>query len=85
MLPALKKTDNVEMVAILSGSGLSAAHAAQKFGFKYAAESFDQILNDPEINTVAILTRHDLHAEQVVAALQAGKHVFVEKPLALNQ
>jgi predicted dehydrogenase len=84
MLPALKKTTNVELVGIISGSGLSAAHAAKKFGFRYAAESEDQILNDPAINTVAILTRHDLHAEQVVAALQARKHVFVEKPLALN-
>ncbi len=84
MLPALKKTENIELVGILSGSGLTAAHAAQKFGFKYTAESFEQILNDPEINTVSILTRHDLHAEQVIAALQAGKHVFVEKPLALN-
>ena len=84
MLPALKKTENIELVGVLSGSGLSAAHAAQKFGFKYAAESFDQILIDSEINTVAILTRHDLHAEQAIAALRAGKHVFVEKPLALN-
>jgi predicted dehydrogenase len=41
-------------------------------------------LNDPEINTIAILTRHNLHAEQVRNALMAGKHVFVEKPLALN-
>ena len=85
MLPALKKTANIELVGILSGSGLSAAHAARKFGFDYAAESMDQILNDPGINTIAILTRHNLHAEQVVAALQAGKHVFVEKPLAINK
>jgi threonine dehydrogenase-like Zn-dependent dehydrogenase len=48
MLPALRKTENVEMVGILSGSGLSAAHATQKFGFQYAAESFDQILDDPK-------------------------------------
>jgi predicted dehydrogenase len=85
MLPALKKTENIELVGILSGSGLSAAHAAKKFDFHYAAESLDQILNNPDINTIAILTRHDLHAEQVVAALQAGKHVFVEKPLAINK
>ncbi len=85
MLPALKKIEKIELVGILSGSGLSAAHAARKFGFRYTAESAEQILQDTEINTVAILTRHDLHAEQVVAALQAGKHVFVEKPLANNQ
>jgi predicted dehydrogenase/threonine dehydrogenase-like Zn-dependent dehydrogenase len=85
MLPALKKIQNVELVGIVSGSGLSAAHAAQKFGFHYAAESVDQILSDPDVNTIAILTRHDLHAEQAVEALQAGKHVFVEKPLAVNR
>jgi len=85
MLPALKKIENIELVGIVSGSGLSAAHAAQKFGFRYTAENSDQILNDPDINTVAILTRHDLHAEQAAAALQAGKHVFLEKPLAINR
>jgi len=85
MFPALQRTAKIEMVGILSGSGLSAAHATKKFGFQYAAESFDQILEDPKINTVAILTRHDLHAEQVITALQAGKHVFVEKPLAVNR
>ncbi len=85
MLPALKKNDNVELVGIVSSSGMSAAHAGRKFGFQYIAESPHQILTDPQINTVAILTPHHLHAEQVVAALQAGKHVFVEKPLALNR
>jgi len=84
MLPALKKVDLVELVGIVSGSGLTAAHAVKKFGFRYSAENIEQILNDPKINTVAILTRHDQHAEQVVSALQAGKHVFVEKPLAVN-
>ncbi|MBU0511738.1 MAG: bi-domain-containing oxidoreductase, partial [Chloroflexi bacterium] len=84
MLPAISKISNVELVGIVSGSGSSAHHAASKFGFRYAADSIGQILNDPDINTVAILTPHDLHAGQVVAALQAGKHVFCEKPLALT-
>jgi len=84
MLPAIKQVKDVELVGIVSGSGLSAAHAAKKFGFRYAAESIDQILSASDINTIAILTRHDLHVEQVVACLQAGKHVFVEKPLALD-
>jgi len=84
MLPALKGVKDIEFVGIASGSGLSAAHAARKFGFRYAAESLEQLLADPEVNTVAILTRHDLHAPQVLAALKAGLHVFVEKPLALT-
>jgi len=85
MLPVLTKIDNLELVGIASGSGLSAAHAARKFGFEYAAQGADEIWNDPEINTVAVLTRHFLHASQVISALKAGKHVFVEKPLAINQ
>jgi predicted dehydrogenase len=85
MLPALKKVPGIELVGMVSGSGLSAAHAARKFGFRYAADSVERILADPEINTVAILTRHNLHAVQAVAALSAGKHVFVEKPLALTR
>ena len=58
---------------------------AKKFGFKYTAASENEILNDPQVNTVSIFTRHHLHAEQVIRALQAGKHVFCEKPLATNR
>jgi predicted dehydrogenase/threonine dehydrogenase-like Zn-dependent dehydrogenase len=83
MLPALAKIPAVERIAIASGSGLNAQHAADKYGFHYAGEE-QRILTDPEVNTVAILTRHNLHARQVIAALQAGKHVFCEKPLALT-
>ncbi|MEW6716591.1 MAG: bi-domain-containing oxidoreductase [Chloroflexota bacterium] len=85
MLPALKRMDKVELFGIASASGLSAQHAARKYGFRYATSNEEQILSDPEINTVAVLTPHHLHARQVVAALQVGKHVFVEKPLALNR
>ncbi len=84
LLPALKKVRDVERVGIASAGGLHAAHAGRKFGFRYAASGEDEILNDPEINTLAILTRHDSHAELAVKALQAGKHVFVEKPLAIT-
>ncbi|HET9909328.1 MAG TPA: Gfo/Idh/MocA family oxidoreductase, partial [Anaerolineales bacterium] len=56
----------------------------KKFGFQYATSSDEEIINDPNINTVAILTRHDSHAELAIKALKAGKYVFVEKPLAIN-
>jgi predicted dehydrogenase/threonine dehydrogenase-like Zn-dependent dehydrogenase len=82
MLPALKKIPSIELVSITSGSGLHAEFAAKKFAFKYAAANENEILKDPEVNTIAILTRHHMHADQVVRALQAGKHVMCEKPLA---
>ncbi len=82
MLPALKKNPSIELVSIASGSGYHAEFACKKFGFKYPAASENEILQDPQVNTVCILTRHHLHAGQVVRALQAGKHVFCEKPLA---
>lgn len=84
LLPAVKKAGDIELIGIASAGGLHAQHAGKKFGFQYAASSDDEILNDPNINTVAILTRHDSHADLVVKALKAGKHVFVEKPLAIN-
>ena len=84
LLPSIKKAGDIELIGIASSGGLHAQHAGRKFGFQYASADEDEILNDPNINTVAILTRHDTHADLVVKALRAGKHVFVEKPLAIN-
>lgn len=85
LLPAIRKTVGVDLVGIASAGGMHARHAAAKFGFRYATSDDEEILNDADIAAVAILTRHDTHADLVVKALQAGKHVFVEKPLALNR
>jgi len=84
LLPAIKKAGDIELVGIASSGGLHAQHSGKKFGFKYATSDDDEIINDPNVNAVAILTRHDTHAELVVKALKAGKHVFVEKPLAIT-
>ncbi len=84
LLPAIQKAGDIELVGIASSGGLHAGHAGKKFGFQYATSEDEQVINDPNVNTVAILTRHNSHAELVVKALQAGKHVFVEKPLAIN-
>lgn len=84
LLPTLKKVDGIELVGIASAGGLHAQHAAKKFGFAYASSSADEIINDPNVNTIAILTRHNSHADLVIKALEAGKHVLVEKPLAIN-
>jgi len=85
LLPALKKAGDIELIGIASSGGLHAQHSGKKFGFKYATSSDEEIINDPNINTVAILTQHDSHAELVVKALKAGKHIFVEKPLAITR
>lgn len=85
LLPILKSNKDFELVGIASSGGLHAQHSGRKFGFQYATSSEDEIINDPKINTVAILTRHDTHADLVGKALKAGKHVFVEKPLAINE
>jgi predicted dehydrogenase len=94
LLPAMKKVRGrrtpgrqapvMEFVGIASASGTSARSAAQRFGFQYATSDERQIITDSKVNTVAILTRHHLHAQLIVDALQAGKHVFCEKPLALD-
>jgi len=84
LLPAIKTIPDIELVGIASAGGLHAQHSAKKFGFAYATSDDDEILHDPNINTVAILTRHGLHAGLVVKALEAGKRVFVEKPLAVT-
>jgi predicted dehydrogenase len=85
MFPALKKTRGIELVGVVSGAGLKSAQSGRRFGFRYAAAQFEDLLQDDDINTVAIFTRHNLHASQTLAALGAGKHVFCEKPLALNR
>ena len=85
LLPAMKRVGGIEMVAVGAASGSRARHAAQKFGFRSCTTDEQEIVNNPAINTVVITTRHHLHAAQAVAALNAGKHVFCEKPLCLNE
>lgn len=84
LLPSIQKAGNIELIGIASSGGLHAQHAGKKSGFQYATSNEDEIINDPNVNTVAILTRHNSHADLVVKVLKAGKHVFVEKPLAIT-
>ncbi len=84
LLPIIKHNKDYELIGIASAGGFHAQDSGKKFGFHYATSSDDEIINDKNINTVAILTRHDSHADLIVKALKAGKHVFVEKPLAIN-
>lgn len=85
LIPAMKKVAGLELIGVCAATGLSAKHASDRFGFRYCTTDEDEVLNDPDINTVVVATRHNLHARQVVAALKSGKNVFCEKPLALNE
>ena len=85
LLPAIKKVPKAKMVGICSATGSHSRHAAEKFGFLYCTSDENRIYEDGAINTVVIATRHHLHARQVLSALRAGKHVFCEKPLCLNE
>lgn len=69
---------------VATRGGISGAHAARKFQIERATTVSDLLFRDSEVNTVVIATRHDTHADFVCQALAAGKHVFVEKPLAIN-
>lgn len=84
MLPALTKSKAC-IRYIVSAQGLSAKILAKKVGAKRATSDYHEILKDDVVDLVMITTRHNLHAPMVLDALYAGKHVFVEKPLCLNQ
>lgn len=83
LIPAFKEAGAVLDTLVTSG-GVSGVHHGTKAGFVTAATELDAIWKSETINTVAIVTRHNAHAAQVLSAVESGKHVFVEKPLALT-
>jgi predicted dehydrogenase/threonine dehydrogenase-like Zn-dependent dehydrogenase len=84
LMPALHKTPGARIVCTVSGRGLSARHAADKFGADGVATSLDEVLEMPDVGAVVIATRHESHAALAGRALAAGRHVFVEKPAAID-
>ncbi len=84
IIPALQKV-NAPIKYIASAQGLTAKVLAKKAKAENATSDYRVMLNDPEINTVIITTRHNLHASMVMETLEAGKSVFAEKPLCLNE
>lgn len=84
MLPALQKA-NASIKYIASAQGLSAKVLAKKVNAEYATSDYKEILNDTEVDLVLITTRHNSHAKITLDCLNAGKSVFVEKPLCLEQ
>lgn len=83
LIPAIRKSEKTALVGVCGSSGTRARATAAKFAFEFCTTDEEQIYTDPAINTVVIASRNHLHARQVVRALQAGKHVFCEKPLCL--
>lgn len=84
VMPAIKNA-GAHYKYISSAGGLTAKSLANKYGFEFSTTDYREILNDKEVDLVMITTRHNMHAAMVEETLKAGKHVFVEKPLALTK
>ena len=85
-LPNIQKLPKqYNLYAVMSRTGHKAKTVAEQFGAQYATTNYEDILNDENVDLVLIATRHDSHAALTLKALEAGKHVFVEKPLATTQ
>ena len=83
LMPSFKK-EGALLRSVISSGGVSALHYGKKFGFEVAGTDTSIVYNDPSVDLVVVATRHNKHAEQVISALEAGKHVFCEKPLCLT-
>jgi len=83
LVPAFAET-RARLRSIASAGGLTGTHVGKRFGFELSTTDIAAVFSDPLIDTVVVATRHDSHAAYVVDGLKAGKHVFVEKPLAIR-
>ena len=85
-LPNLVQLEShFQLRAVASRTGHNATSTAKRFGAAYATTDYRETLADPDIDAVIIATRHDTHAKLALEALEAGKHVLLEKPLALEE
>lgn len=83
LIPAFKDA-GARLRSVASSAGVSGVHAGRKYGFEETTTDTQRLFADPEVDAVVITTRHNSHAHFVLQALEAGKHVFVEKPLCLT-
>ncbi len=83
-LPALKKINGAKLHAVYSNRGAQGKSYAMRFGANYHTSDYLEVLNDKEVEVMLISSRHSAHAREAVAALNAGKHVFIEKPMAIT-
>jgi predicted dehydrogenase/threonine dehydrogenase-like Zn-dependent dehydrogenase len=84
LLPRLTRTTGIALRGVCTAKGLNAEQTGRASGFRFATTDVSEIFDDAGTGAVCITTRHNLHAELVIAALMAGKHVFVEKPLCIT-
>jgi predicted dehydrogenase len=84
LLPQVRKVSGAVLKRVATSTGISANNASEKYGFEAFSTSGSEIVDAPDIDVLFIATRHDTHAAYAAAGLEAGKHVFVEKPLALD-
>jgi predicted dehydrogenase/threonine dehydrogenase-like Zn-dependent dehydrogenase len=85
LLPHLARFETVHLAHVATSRSLSAVNAQRRFGFTTASTSADAVLGDDSLDAIFIVTRHHTHADLVCSALETGKAVFVEKPLALTR
>lgn len=78
------KAGNGSLDTVVTTKGITAKNVAEKFGFNKASSNASDVYSNPEINTVFIATPHNSHAKYVIEGIKANKHIFVEKPLAMN-
>jgi len=84
LLPAFREAGFDRFVAVASAQGLTARRVAERHGFEKAVSAAEEVIDDPEVGVVVIATTHERHADLAVRALEAGKHVWCEKPPALT-
>ncbi|MBI4634947.1 MAG: bi-domain-containing oxidoreductase [Candidatus Rokubacteria bacterium] len=84
LLPVIRRLGDIRWRMVAATRGVSAENAARRFGFESCTTDSRQAITDKDVDAVLITTRHDSHAALAIQALEAGKHVFVEKPLALT-
>ncbi|MCX5570161.1 Gfo/Idh/MocA family protein [Kaistia nematophila] len=83
-LPILQRNPNVELVGVARPGAAELAKVKEAFGFPHAYETYEELLDNVEMDGVIVASPHHLHAEQAMAALAKGSHVMVEKPMATN-
>ena len=84
LLPNLPTNNDIVRKGVITHSGTTSKRVAERFKFEFCTSNEDEIIKNPDINTLFIATRHDTHAEYVIKGLENGKNIYVEKPLCLT-